>query len=245
VSTPTKDAPHRPCSQAPLGIGFMCKPPVAGVSKTRLAAVVGAERAAELARAFLLDSAAIARQLATREHAALAAFHSPDDAGEAMAALLPGWRLAPQGGGDLGARMARAVERLFAEGAGRALLMGADAPTLPPALLELLLAALRDGADAAVIPALDGGYCAIAFARPLPALLTGIAWSTPAVLAETRARADELGLRLDVLQAWHDVDEAADLDLLRLTLDGAQPPGGSPLPSFRASATRGAMGLGA
>lgn len=221
----------------------MCKPPVAGVSKTRLASVVGAERAAELARAFLLDSAGIARQLATREHAALTAFHAPDDAAEAMAALLPGWRLAPQGPGDLGARMARAVKHLFAQGAGRALLMGADAPTLPPTLLELLLAALRGGADAAVIPALDGGYCAIAFARPLPALLEGIAWSTPTVLAETRARAGALGIRLDELQAWHDVDEAADLELLRLTLAGAQPPGGSPLPSFRASATREAMRL--
>lgn len=226
-----------------LGIGFMCKPPAPGVSKTRLAAVVGAERAAELARAFLLDSAAIARQLATREHAALVAFHTPDDADAAMAALLPGWRLAPQGEGDLGARMARAVELLFAQGAGRALLMGADAPTLPPALLELLLAALRDGADAAVIPALDGGYCAIAFARPLPALLERIAWSTPTVLAETRARAGTLGLPLDELQAWHDVDEVSDLDLLRLTLEGARPPGGSPLPSFRASATREAMRL--
>lgn len=219
----------------------MCKPPVAGLSKTRLAAVLGAERAAELARAFLLDSAAIAHQLATREHAALIAFHSPDDAGEAIAALLPGWARAAQGGGDLGARMAHAVERLFADGAGRALLMGADAPTLPPALLELLLAALRDGADAAVIPALDGGYCAIAFARPLPALLTEMPWSTPAVLEATRLRAAEQGLRLDMLQAWHDVDEAGDLDLLRLTLDGARPAGASPLPSYSASATRTAM----
>ncbi len=242
MSATSDEGLNRPASQAPLGIGFMCKPPVEGLSKTRLAAVIGAERAAELARAFLLDSAAIARQLATREHAALTAFHAPDDGGAAIAALLPGWALAPQGGGDLGARMARAVERLFADGAGHALLLGTDAPTLPPALLELLVAALRDGADAAVIPALDGGYCAIAFARPLPGLLEGIAWSTAAVLAETRARAEALGLRLDVLQAWHDVDEAADLDLLRLTLDGAQPPGGSPLPSFRASATRAALG---
>jgi hypothetical protein len=37
------------------------------------------------------------------------------------------------------------------------------------------------------------------------------------------------------------VDEAADLELLRLTLDGARPPGCSPLPSFRASATRAAL----
>jgi hypothetical protein len=44
-----------------------------------------------------------------------------------------------------------------------------------------------------------------------------------------------------MLQAWHDVDEAGDLDLLRLTLDGARPAGASPLPSYSASATRTAM----
>lgn len=224
-----------------LGIGLMCKPPIAGVSKTRLAAVVGAERAAALAAAFLADSAAIARQLATREHAMLTAFHTPADAGEAMAALLPGWDVQPQAEGDLGARMGDAVARIFAAGAGCALLLGTDAPTLPPALLELLLAALRDGADAACIPALDGGYCAIAFARPLPALLTDMPWSTPGLLDATRARAASEGLRLDVLQAWHDVDEASDLEQLRLTLDGAALPGCSVLPSFRASATRAAL----
>jgi len=224
-----------------LGIGLMCKPPIAGVSKTRLAAVLGAERAAALAAAFLADSAALARQLATREHAALTGFYTPPDAGEAMAALLPGWVLAPQGEGDLGARMGHAVAHIFAAGAGRALLLGTDAPTLAPALLELLLGALHAGADAACIPALDGGYCAIAFARSLPALLSDMPWSTPALLAATQARATAQGLRLDVLQAWHDVDEAADLDLLRLTLDGAALPGCSPLPGFRASATRAAL----
>jgi len=219
----------------------MCKPPIPGVSKTRLAVVLGAERAAALAGAFLADSAAIARQLATREHAELTAFYTPSDAGEAMAALLPSWALASQGEGDLGARMGHAVDRLFEAGAGRALLLGTDAPTLPPALLELLLAGLRDGADAACIPALDGGYCAIAFARPLPALLAGMPWSTPALLEATRARAVEIGLRFDELQAWHDVDEAEDLEALRQTLDGVRLPGCSPLPSYRASQTREAL----
>ena len=154
----------RPRSKA-LGIGLMCKPPIPGVSKTRLSAVLGTERAAHLAAAFLADSAALARQLATREDAVPTAFFTPADAGAAIAALLPGWALTPQAEGDLGARMGGAVAHLFAAGAQRALLLGTDAPTLPPALLEVLLAALHNGADAACIPALDGGYCAIAFAR--------------------------------------------------------------------------------
>lgn len=226
-----------------LGIGLMCKRPAPGVSKTRLAAVVGAERAAVLAEAFLLDSAALARLTAQREHAALTGFFTPADAGEAMAALLPGWVLESQAEGDLGARMSHALDRLFGQGASAAMLIGTDAPTLPPALIELMLAALRSGADAACIPALDGGYCSIAFARPLPSLLENMPWSTPGLLEATRARASAEGLRFDILPAWHDVDEAADLALLRRTLAGEALPGCSPLPPFRASATRRALQL--
>ena len=222
-------------------IGLMCKPPRPGVSKTRLAAAIGEERAALLARAFLLDGAALAQEIARREDAGLIAFYTPADAGPELARFLPGWRLEAQAEGDLGQRMRAAVATLFEAGAGAALLLGTDAPTLPPALLELCLSAVSSGADACCVPALDGGYCAIAFARPLPALLAEMPWSTPGLLEATRARAEAEGLRLDILQTWHDVDEAPDLDRLRLTLDGERLPGCSPLPPFRASATRAAL----
>lgn len=224
-----------------VAIGLMCKPPRPGLSKTRLAAVLGAGPAAVLARAFLLDSASLALALSGKEGASLTAFFAPDDAASEMSELLPGWDMAPQGEGDLGARMGHAVNRMFAAGAQRVLLLGTDAPTLPPGLVELVLSAIRAGADAACIPALDGGYCAIAFARPLPALLDGMPWSTPGLLEATRIRATELGLRFDELQAWHDVDEAEDLAALSLTLDGVRLPGCSPLPPYRASQTREAL----
>jgi rSAM/selenodomain-associated transferase 1 len=224
-----------------IALGFLCKAPRPGISKTRLAAAEGAERAALLARAFLLDSAALVTALAQRLHARRIAFHAPADAAEEMAALLPGWELRAQGEGDLGARMGAAFDALFAEGAACVVLIGADAPTLPRALVELLVSAIERGADAVVIPALDGGYCAIAAARPLPALLEGMPWSQPGLLAATRAAATAAGLKLVELEAWHDVDEAEDLDLLRLTLDGTQPAGCSPLPPWHASVTRGAL----
>jgi hypothetical protein len=60
-------------------------------------------------------------------------------------------------------------------------------------------------------------------------------------MAATLARA--AGLTLVVLPAWHDVDEAADLALLRLTLDGQAPAGCAVLPPFAAPATRAAFRL--
>src|SRR6185436_16599816 len=59
---------------------------------------------------------------------------------------------AQQGEGDLGARMHRALLRAFAEGAALAAIVGADAPTVPRALVEEAVGALRRGADAAIIP---------------------------------------------------------------------------------------------
>lgn len=224
-----------------VGFGFLCKAPRPGVSKTRLAAAVGPERAAHLARAFLLDSAALVTALSQRLHARRIAFHAPSEAEQEMAAMLPGWELRAQVEGDLGVRMGAAFDALFAEGAACAVLLGADAPTLPRALVELLVSAVERGADAAVIPALDGGYCAIAAARPLPILLAGMPWSQGGLLAATRSAASTAGLKLVELEAWHDVDEASDLDLLRLTLDGTQPSGCSPLPPWPASITRGAL----
>ncbi|HZH45126.1 MAG TPA: DUF2064 domain-containing protein [Roseococcus sp.] len=209
-------------------IGLMCKAPEG--SKTRLAAGIGAERALALARAFLADGAALAAEAAARCDTRAVAF-------AAGTVALPGWDVRPQAKGDLGARMGAAI----AAAGGPALLLGTDAPTLPVALAELAWSAIRSGADAAVVPTLDGGYCVLAMARPLPALLDDMPWSTPGLMAATLARA--AGLTLVVLPAWHDVDEAADLALLRLTLDGQAPAGCAVLPPFAAPATRAAFRL--
>ena len=219
--------------------GLMCKPPRPGAGKTRLAAGIGAAEAARLAAAFLADSAELLREVAARFGAAHIAFHAGPAA--EIAPHLPGWTLEEQGEGDLGARMAAAFDALFATGARAAVLIGTDAPTLPPALLELLPPLLAGSADAALIPALDGGYCAIALPRPQPALLRDLPWSTPALLEATRARAAAEGLRLAVLDAWFDVDAAGDIAPLRASLDGLVPLGCSPLPPFRASRTRDAL----
>jgi rSAM/selenodomain-associated transferase 1 len=218
-------------------IALMCKPPSLG--KSRLAAGIGAEAARRLAHAFLADSAALAEEVALRASAGRLAFHTPDAAAGEMAALLPGWPLAPQGEGDLGERMARAFARLFAQGARRALLLGTDAPTLPPGLLEL---AFAHPAEAVIVPALDGGYVAIALSRPAPALFEAIPWSTPRVREATREAAMRAGIELAELPAWHDVDEAADLATLRDSLAGLAPPGSAPLPPWRAQNTLAALG---
>jgi rSAM/selenodomain-associated transferase 1 len=127
-----------------------------------------------------------------------------------MRTWLPGVRLLAQRGEDLGARMADAFARAFARGASRVAIVGTDAPAVSRETVTEALGAL-DGADAVLGPSEDGGYYLLALREPWPGLFSGIAWSTPAVAAETRARAAALGLVLHELPARRDVDTLDDL----------------------------------
>ena len=127
-----------------------------------------------------------------------------------------------QGDGDLGERMHRALLRAFAEGAQRAAILGADAPTLPPALVEDAFALLAGGADAVIVPAHDGGYVLVGASHPVPSLFGGVPWGTGSVADTTRRLARESGLVLAETAAWFDVDVPSDLP--RLARDLAADP---------------------
>lgn len=222
-----------------VAIALMAKLPCPGAVKTRLAAVIGPLEAAALALAFLQDSAARVARLAAAFEAEPVALHAPPGAGAAMAARLPpGFLCLAQSGGDVGERMARGSDALFARGHGPVLLTGSDVPTLPEALLREALEAVRGGSDAALVPVRDGGYCAVALAKPAPVLFAGVAWSTASVMAETASAASRAGLRLHVTAPWYDVDEYADLETLRAEFAGRAPPGCAPVPGDPAPATR-------
>ena len=121
---------------------------------------------------------------------------------------------AQQGDGDLGERMHRALSRALAGGADRAAIVGADAPTLPRHLVDEAFRRLREGADAAIVPADDGGYVLVGASRSVPALFHGVPWGTPAVADTTRRLARESGLVLAETAPWFDVDVESDLDRL-------------------------------
>jgi uncharacterized protein len=186
----------------------MAKAPVAGLAKTRLIPALGAEGAAALA----------ARMLTHAVNQALAAAlgpvmlcGAPDVSHSAFAALATDPRLAlhPQGDGDLGARMRRAFERTL-DTHGRAVLIGTDAPELDAAVLRAAADALSTH-DAVIAPAHDGGYALIGLRRAEPRLFDAMPWSTAQVMAITRERLHQAGLRWHELPTLHDIDEPADL----------------------------------
>lgn len=184
------------------------KAPVAGRVKTRLIPALGAQGAAELARAMLartlqtaLDAGCGAVELCSEPH--------PDDPAWANTALPAGVERSAQGSGDLGQRMARAAHRTLAAGE-RVLLIGTDCVEMDAALLANAARAL-DRSEVFMHPTHDGGYALLGLVRFDPALFAGIAWSTPQVAAQTRERVASLRWRLAEGATLHDVDEPADL----------------------------------
>ncbi len=192
-------------------LGLFAKHPVAGLVKTRLAWATSPEWAARVAAAFLMDTVdRLARVQARR----VLAF-TPDDSEAYFAEIVRGrFELVPQGGGDLGRRMASFFSDQLANGAEHVLLVGTDSPTLPLVLVQQAFAEL-ERADVVLGPATDGGYYLVGCARRLPPIFEGVAWSSPRTLADTIARLTDPGCRLALLPPWYDVDTADDWEMLR------------------------------
>lgn len=191
----------------PPTIALLLKAPRAGTVKTRLAATLGAARAATVYRHL------VEHQIRALPHDWPATVHhAPPGAGPLMRRWLgprhPGLRFAAQGPGDLGARLAAAFAREFADGASAVLAIGGDCPGLDAAILRQAARALGR-TDVVLGPARDGGYYLIGLKRSCARLFTGIAWSTPTVLTQTRARIRATGLTVTELPELEDVDDAA------------------------------------
>ncbi len=230
-------------AQAPIGLGLMCKPPHPGASKTRLAATLGPDVAANLSRAFLEDCAATALAAAADRNLRHLACYRPAAAAAEMASILgPAWPLAFADRGDIGATMLDVLSQLLNFCPTGALVMGADIPTMGDDVIGQAAEVLRNGhaRSVAIAPSEDGGYCLIGI-RSIEAaapLFEPMAWSTSGVLAQTLHRAAHHRLDVTLLSPQRDIDDAADLDWLRQHL--AARPGLAP----RSRAALAGTGLG-
>lgn len=184
------------------------KHPQPGAVKTRLAAAIGPDAAAELYRT-LVEHVLEATAPAAGEYERFV-FFDPEGALSQMRAWLPGTRLLAQCSGDLGARISDAFARAFGRGAERVALVGTDIPDVSRETVREALAAL-DAADVVIGPARDGGYYLVALRAPRPELFADIPWSTPTVVEETRARAAAEGLTARELSPLPDMDTLDDL----------------------------------
>jgi rSAM/selenodomain-associated transferase 1 len=212
---------------ATAAIGIVCKAPKAGESKTRLIPRLGPERAAALARAFLIDLAHSIEEAAETVDCAGHAICSPESAAAELADYLPpSFGYLVKTDRDLGRVLDGATRELLARGHESVILVNGDSPTLPAALLIETVAALREpGARAVFVPALDGGYSILGLTRRTPEIFADIPWSTPAVMRRSLEQAERHAIPVKVLSPWYDIDDSESLDWLIAELCGERPSG--------------------
>ena len=195
-------------------LGIFAQAPVPGRVKSRLAAEVGPSTAADVY--WRAGRQVVATALGPGYRAVV--WYSPASEAAFVREWLDGlgrFELRPQGGGSLGARLAAAFLRHFRDGASRVVIVGTDCPGVDRRVVLDALGQLG-AADVVMGPTLDGGYYLLGLRAPQPLLFRGLAWTGGSVAAQTRARAQALGLRLRTLRPLRDVDTARDARLLGL-----------------------------
>ncbi len=129
---------------------------------------------------------------------------------------LESFKIFTQDGDDLGQRMRRAFLQSFEEGYERVVIIGTDSPSLP---VEYIQRALDSDRSLTLGPAVDGGYYLIGMGPKVVEVFDNIHWGTSSVLSETGANARRLGVDVESLPVWYDVDRPEDLRFLKTHLD--------------------------
>jgi rSAM/selenodomain-associated transferase 1 len=182
---------------------IFARAPRLGRVKRRLARDIGTVEATRFYRTVL---ARLLRRVARDPRWRTVIAVTPDRAA-CEARWTGGRRTMPQGSGDLGRRMARA---LAAAAPGRVVLIGSDIPAIDRRHVWAAFAAL-DRAELVFGPAEDGGYWLVGMRRDsgsVPAGFGPVRWSTRHALADSRAGFAR-GRRVALLDPLADVDDGA------------------------------------
>ncbi|MGE5324264.1 MAG: TIGR04282 family arsenosugar biosynthesis glycosyltransferase [Actinomycetota bacterium] len=190
---------------AQAAVCIFAKPPVRGMVKTRLIPAVGADKAAELAEAFLRDTLRVVDRFERADLVIAATEPFVRD-------YLRGYPMWIQPEGDLGCRLEAILRHALLE-RPIALAIGADSPGLPLHCLDKARNLLRSH-DAVLGPSIDGGFYLIGVKHCPPGLLSGIQWSTPTTMEQTISRLRQQGLSIALVPEWFDIDTVDELERL-------------------------------
>jgi len=186
---------------------IFARAPALGRGKRRLAREAGDLAALRFHR---LSVARLLRRLATDPRWRTWLAVTPDRAVWRPAALwsAPVTRI-PQGGGDLGTRMARAMAQ---RPPGPVVVVGSDVPDIRARHVAAAFQALGQH-DAVLGPADDGGYWLLGLRRRprFRPPFAGVRWGGPYALSDTLANLRRQGQSVALLETLPDVDTAADL----------------------------------
>ena len=199
--------------------------PTPGTTKTRLIPKLGAEGAAELQRQMTQHIVTVMTGFSGSHPNSLEVRFEGGNKNLMEEWLGPGFEYSPQGEGDIGIRMRRALEDGFERGYETVVIIGSDIPHISGDILQKAFEGLEKH-DLVLGPTGDGGYYLLglhiaASGQANPGLFNGILWGTERVLSQTLAVAEQLRLSYILLDTLDDVDYPEDLAVWHQALETA------------------------
>lgn len=205
----------------PRWVIVFAKAPEPGRVKTRLAAQVGGQAATQIYRRMAERLWTLLLKAKQTEGYRLALAFDPPKAGPEMRTWLSDAdAYLPQATGNLGDRIADAVDQVLDRGARAITVVGTDCPSLSSRHLVQAFEACETH-PFALGPAEDGGFYALTLtpeARPLLPQLPALPWSSPLTGTSLLEEAALLGLEGALLPALRDLDTLEDLAFHRRLL---------------------------
>lgn len=201
----------------PVTVLVVAKAPVPGLAKTRLAATLGEQVAADIAAAALLDTLdAVADTPVTHRVVAMTGDLDRACRADAIRARLASFTVVGQRGDGFAERLAHAhADAAAASGGQPVLQIGMDTPQVSAELLAECARQLLD------VPALlgmarDGGWWVLGVADAGTAeCLRDVPMSLPETGAVTLAALRDTGISVKLVEELHDVDTVGDVPPVR------------------------------
>jgi rSAM/selenodomain-associated transferase 1 len=191
------------------------KEPKAGLVKTRLAKDIGAELAADLYRAFLVDIVNNVRDDKNYESRIMC---TPESSIANLRALLSFDNIHYQTGDTLTDRLGSAFFSSFEEGYKKVVAIGTDSPLITRDVIADSFSRLDDK-DCVIGPTKDGGYYLVGLKKYTKNIFNGIFWSTDQVFSQTMERLRELDFTSSTMEMMSDIDELDDLIAFKRNYD--------------------------
>jgi uncharacterized protein len=190
------------------------KNPVKGKVKTRLAEVVGDDKALEIYHQLLGKTLEIVTNVNCKKYLY---YSDKIDKKDKWSNDIFIKKL--QKGNDLGERMLNAFTEIFEiEGTKNVAIIGSDCPMLHPSFIDKAFEELRHNSFV-IGPAYDGGYYLLAMRQLRYEIFEKIIWSGPFVLSDTLKKINKMVKTHYLLPALPDVDTIDDWEAYqKLTL---------------------------
>jgi glycosyltransferase A (GT-A) superfamily protein (DUF2064 family) len=193
-----------------------------GGSKAQPSPPLTPSEATALKHCFLRDLAASLGQIADAGRAEALAVFAPPSAESLLRQLVPeGFKLFPQRGYSLGEVLANATEDLLNRGYPSVCLINSDCVTLPRAFVNVAIESLARPEDRMVLGGIDrGGYYLIGLKEKHRNLFDRVSTNKSDLVLHTTTCAAGMGLKVEMLPPWYEVNDERNLNRLCVELLG-------------------------